>query len=318
MHHFIFNIIIALIFTNIHILTAADKKDDERYLAREYLPSWDNIQDDVIYKQDDKINLAMTIFNSQLNNRKKPLVVYIHGGGWTGGNRYNVLRRVDLSVVYELNKQGVVCVSIDYRLVKNNEVTAFDSVIDCFDAIRHLVLNADKYGIDPERIGLFGGSAGGHLALVTALGIPSDYCIDVPPVDIGWKIRCVAAYYPRVSFSDPVMLKSDKVPWESVQRGVHSALGGPLDQKFEIAHKLSPIELLQINSPPIFLAHGDADDILPVCNSTAMRDVAQAKGVPVECIIVKGAKHCFDGQNNIPTDDDIVKRTVDFLLTNLR
>ena len=163
-----------------------------------------------------------------------------------------------------------------------------DSVADCKDALRFLANEAGQFGIDPDRIAVFGESAGGHLCLVTALGEEQDYPCDRtiagPPV----KVRCVAAFYPRVSFSDPEMLATPRFPLAKVRKDLQSILGGPLDERRKMIRKLSPIELVRANSPAIFLAHGDADDILPVRNATAMRNAAQAKGVPVECIICKG------------------------------
>ena len=81
--------------------------------------------------------------------------------------------------------------------------------------------------------------------------------------------------------------------------------------------KLSPIELLRTNNPPIFLAHGDADRILHFTNSVAMRDAALVKGVPVECLISKGAGHSFNGQNISPSIAEINQQTVAFFLKYL-
>ena len=81
---------------------------------------------------------------------------------------------------------------------------------------------------------------------------------------------------------------------------------------------LSPIQLLRADSPPILIAHGDNDDVLPVSNTIKMRDACIATGVPVECVICKGAKHCFDGKENDPPDEEIVRRTVLFFLRNLK
>src|SRR5213075_3159668 len=102
---------------------------------------------------------------------------------------------------------GFTCASIEYRLANGAPATANDSVADCKDAVRFLAAHAAEYGIDPVRIGTFGSSAGGHLTLVTALGDDRDYpcdpSIEGPPV----KIRCVAAYFPLVSFLDRELMK---------------------------------------------------------------------------------------------------------------
>ncbi|GEM_PF-2170306 len=94
-------------------------------------------------------------------------------------------------------------------------------------------------------------------------------------------------------------------------------LGGLLEEKRELALKLSPIELLRADSPAIFLAHGDADKVLSVHNAIPMRDAAQVMGVPVECIISKGAGHGFGGENSQPDVSEITRQSVAFFLNHL-
>jgi acetyl esterase/lipase len=243
---------------------------------------------------------------------KSPLVVYVHGGGWGGGDKYRVLRKDNIDVIRQLNKLGVTCASIEYRLANGQPATANDAVADCKDSLRYLAQHAGEYSIDPDRIGTFGSSAGGHLTLVTALGKDDDYplALEGPPV----KVRCVAAYYPLVSFVDRELMKGSN--FERPQRLI-PLLGGPLEEKTDLAKKLSPIDLLTPASPPIFLAHGDNDVVLSYTNSTAMRDAAQAKGVPCECIISHGAGHGFSGDKIDPDVAEINRRTVAFFVKYL-
>ena len=270
---------------------------------------------DIVFKQFGDTKLDLLLFLPlEKKARKSPLVVYIHGGGWGGGDKFKVLRPDILGVVRELNRQGVTCASIEYRLANGGAATAFDSAADCKDAVRFLVKHAAQYGLDPERIGTFGSSAGGHLTLVTALGDDRDFPCDPSLDGPRGKIRCVAAYYPLVSFVDPALMKGSN--FERPQRLV-PILGGSPEEKRDLAKKLSPLELLSADSPAIFLAHGDADTVLSFRNSTAMRDAAQAKGVPVECVISRGAGHGFSGAVIDPTVAEINRRTVEFFLKHL-
>jgi acetyl esterase/lipase len=245
---------------------------------------------------------------------KSPLVVYIHGGGWGNGDKFRVLRHDILPVIHELTKQGVTCATIEYRLANGGASTVFDSAADCKDAIRFLVKNAEKYGLDPDRIGTIGSSAGGHLTLVTALGDDRDYpcdpSLDGPP----GNIRCVAAFYPLVSLTDPEVKKGSN--FERPERLV-PILGGKLADKGEVARKLSPLDLVRAGSPAIFLAHGDQDPALSFHNSIKMRDAAMAKGVPVECIIAKGAAHGLSGESIEPPVTEIDQRCVAFFMKYL-
>ena len=298
---------------------AADKKADELHMKAEDMPSDVKVVNDIIYKQVGELKLMMMLFTPEVKRKdKSPLVVYIHGGGWAGGHRYKVLRPHIFNVLRGLNRKGVTCASIDYRLAKPGMATVMDSVADCKDSLRFLVNNAERYGIDPERIAVFGESAGGHLCLVTALGDEKNYPCDRSIAGSPVNVRCVAAFYPRVSFSDPELLTTQRFSLERVRKDLQSILGGSLEEKGEIIRMLSPIQLLRADSPAVYVAHGDNDDVLPVSNAIKMRDACVAAGVPVECVICKGAKHCFDGKENDPPDEEIVRRTIVFFLRNLK
>lgn len=269
----------------------------------------------IVFKQAGDRKLDLLLFQPLAKKfEKSPLVVYIHGGGWGGGDKNKVLVRGNIEVIRGLSQEGITCASIEYRLADGHPATANEAVADCKDAVRFFVKNAKEYGIDPDRIGTFGSSAGGHLTLVTALGKDIDYSCDPAFDGPPGKIRCVAAYYPLVSFVDTECMKGGN--FERPQRLV-PLLGGPLESKRELAIKLSPIELLRPDSPAIFLAHGDDDKVLSVHNSIAMRDAAKAKGVPVECVISKGAGHGFRGENINPAVPEITKQTVAFFLKYL-
>jgi acetyl esterase/lipase len=278
------------------------------------LPTDLKIEQEIVFKQVGETKLDLMLFLPlEKKYEKSPLVVYIHGGGWGGGDKFRVLKPQLLEVVRELNRNGVTCASIEYRLTTSG-VTAYDSAADCKDAVRFLVKHAAEYGLDPERIGTFGSSAGGHLTLVTALGSDRDYPCDPALDGPAGKIRCVAAFYPLVSLVDRALMQGSN--FERPERLV-PLLGGTLDEKPDIAKKLSPVELLRSDSPAILVAHGDADKALSWHNATVLRDAAEAQGVPVECIISKGAGHSFSGQSIDPTIEEIDRRTVAFFLKYL-
>jgi len=304
-----------LIFCALLLCTQPGDAADKGRVTAPRLPDDLKIINGIVFKEAGGQKLDLMLFQPLVKKfEKSPLVVYIHGGGWGGGDKYKVLRNDILGVIRSLNQAGLTCASIEYRLADGKPALANDSVTDCKDAVRFLVKHAQEYGIDPERIGTFGSSAGGHLTLVTALGKDSDYpcdpLLDGPP----FKIRYVAAYYPLVSFVDAECMKGGN--FERPQRMI-PLLGGLMKEKRELALKLSPVELLRADSPAILVAHGDADKVLSVHNATALRDAAQAKGVPVECIISKGAGHGFSGDSISPTIAEINERTVAFFLKHL-
>lgn len=270
---------------------------------------------DIVYKTVDGTKLDLWLFPPAAKKfDRAPVVVYVHGGGWGKGDKSGVLRKHVLDVVRELTRNGVACATVEYRLANGGTATALDSAADCKDAVAFLAKNAGKFGLDPARIGLFGSSAGGHLALVAALGPDEDYPCDPGLKDHPGKVRCVAAFYPCTSFVHPEVLRGSN--FERPQRFV-PILGGKLEDKKDIARKLSPVELLTKDSPAVFLAHGDADAVLSVKNSTLLEATAKDKGVPVECVVVKGGGHGFRGTDVTPTEAEVSKRTAAFFLKQL-
>ncbi|MAS92924.1 MAG: esterase [Verrucomicrobiales bacterium] len=279
------------------------------------LPADLDTEDGIVFKEVEGQKLVFTLFRPlEKKYDNSPLLVYIHGGGWGGGDRFKVTRSGIIDVIRGLNKEGITCASIEYRLVDGKPTTAADAVADCKDAVRYFVKNAETYGIDPDRIGTFGSSAGGHLTLVTALGKDDDYPCDPAFDGPEYTIRCVASYYPQVSFTDrPLMTVGN---FRRPQRLI-PLLGGPLEEHRDMAQLLSPIDLITLDSPAIFLAHGDADTVLSVDNAIAMEKAAKEKDVPVECVISKGAGHGFSGAAIDPTLEEITGRTLSFLLKYL-
>lgn len=288
---------------------------DKGRTAARRMPEDLKITNGIVFKEVGEKKLDLMLFQPlEKKFAKSPLVVYIHGGGWGGGDKYKVLRNDILGVIRSLNQAGFTCASIEYRLADGKPALADDSVTDCKDAVRFLVKHAQDYDIDPERIGTFGSSAGGHLTLVTALGKDSDYPCDPSLDGPAFKIRCVAAYYPLVSFLDAECMKGGN--FERPQRMI-PLLGGLMTEKRELALKLSPVELLSADSPAIFVAHGDDDKVLSVHNAIALRDAAKAMGVPIQCIISKGAGHGFSGDSISPTIAEINRQTVAFFVKHL-
>ena len=294
---------------------AAAKKGDA---AGPRIPADLRIRKDIVFKATPPGSsevLDLWLFEPMVQKYPRaPLVVYIHGGGWGGGDKFRVFRSDTIDVIRELNRQGIACATIEYRLASGGAATAYDSAADCKDAVRFLAKNAARFGLDPTRIGTFGGSAGGNLTLVTALGPDADYPCDPTLNDSGAKIRCVAAYYPATTFLHPETMKGSN--FERPQRLI-PILGGPVEEKRAVAAKLSPVELVRSGSPPIFLAHGDNDSVLSHRHSLQLRDFAVRLGVPTECIIVHGAGHGFSGVEIDPSIAEVNHRTVAFFLQHL-
>lgn len=270
---------------------------------------------DIVYKTIGQKDLDLVYFKPKnlKAGDKAPWMLFTHGGGWRGGNKYNVLRSVFSGTLEQLTENGVACFAIRYRLTRNH-ITAFDSVVDCKDAARFLLKNAATYNLDSERYGVWGGSAGGHLSLMTALGKDEDFLGEPTLSEIGLNFKCVASYFPLTSLVNPDVLTGSKFEDPEVLRHV---LDGLFSEKPELARLLSPVEYLSETSPPILLLHGEDDPILSIKNSTHMMDVAKEKGANVELLNVKNAKHSFQGKKISPTMEEINEASAKYILSHL-
>ncbi len=278
-------------------------------------PSDLDVVDGIVFKEAGATSLDLALFRPlKPNAEASPMVVYIHGGGWGKGDKYKVLRPDVIGVIRALNEAGFACASIEYRLADGGDSNVEDSVADCKDALRFLATQAEDYQLDPDRFAVFGSSAGAHLSMVTAFGEDADYPLTIEPKAAMPKVRCVAAYYGLASFVHPELLQGSN--FERPQRMI-PLIGGLVEEKRALAEKLSPLLLMKKDSPALFLAHGDADEVLNYRNSLALRDQAEKLGVPVECVISKGATHGFGRGEIDPTIAEINLRTLQFFLKYL-
>lgn len=256
---------------------------------------------------------------------RAPLVVYIHGGGFVGGEKERVLKTDIIGVIRSLNLAGIACASIEYRLMEVGGPSVFDAAADCKDAVSYLVKEADRFRIDPQRVAVFGSSAGGLLSLVTGLSSRDGYPTDPALNGYVAKIRAIVAFYGASTSLFDEELNAARDALKTTKNGLDEDrarkdlmfLGGPLEEKREVALKLSPSELLRPDSPPIFLAHGDSDRTAPLLGSVKLAAAARAKGIPTELLVVKNADHMFKGDPIEPSIEEIDRRTVEFLLKYL-
>lgn len=270
----------------------------------------------VVYKTIDGKELNMTIFypNEDKLKSKNPWMLHVHGGGWAGGSKYNILKKAFLGTLKSLIDNGVVCATIEYRLAKGS-TNAYDAVVDAKDAARFLLKNAKQYKLDTKDYGVWGGSAGGHLSLLTALGKNKDYKGSEDLICEKPKFKCVVSYFPFTSCVAPELRPNSIFEDGKLFKRL---LGAPLSEKPVLAKLLSPTEQLNRKSPPILLIHGDKDTVLPIINSTYMVDVAKEKKADVELLTIKNAAHSFHGDHLSPSIKELNNKATQFILSKLK
>jgi acetyl esterase/lipase len=230
-----------------------------------------------------------------------PAVLYIHGGGWMAGGPSE-------GPVQEMAQHGYFAASIEYRL--SNVAIWPAQIEDCKLAVRWLRANAAKYNVDPNRIGVWGGSAGGHLvACVGTMGDVKAYEGDGGYPGVSSAVQAVVDYYGPTNFIMP-----DSNP-ATIQQHVQ-LFGGPLSEKADLWKAGSPLFYVKAGDPPMLLVHGDSDGIVSLQHSILFDQALTKAGVPHELIVVKNADHGFvpvGGKTIDPSGDDIKKATYDFL-----
>jgi acetyl esterase/lipase len=215
-----------------------------------------------------------------------PLIVYIHGGGWEGGDKS------DTGLLFELIKSGGYAgASIGYRFTQEQKWPA--QIHDVKAALRWLKAHAKDHGIDADKIGLTGISAGGHL--VSLLGTSGD----VKELDgsVGTagelpKIACVANFCGPANFIT-FPGKGSIIDSEKPGTAITKLFGGPMSQHLDSAKAASPITYVSKDDPPFLHIHGTADTLVPYAQAKEFDAALEKVGVSSILLTGKDAPHVF-------------------------
>jgi acetyl esterase/lipase len=242
-----------------------------------------------------------------------PLVLYIHGGGWVGGHtRHSGALSNFPAVLAALAAEGFTVASLEYRLSAEAKFPA--QLQDAKASLRFLGANASKYRIDTSRVGLWGGSAGGHLTALAALT-----CKDTSLDPAAAKDVCATAAVTWYGVFDFGALAAARA---SGTDGAAERLMGcdgacPAD-RYALA---SPVTYIDAKDPPFLLIHGTEDKVVPVGQSYEAEKRFKAAGVPVQVLYIPGVDHSFIGTTPAQTRDATLKATnatFDFFHAKLR
>ncbi|KHS46548.1 alpha/beta hydrolase [Novosphingobium subterraneum] len=219
-----------------------------------------------------------------------PLVLYIHGGGWMGGHtRQSGAFDNFPKMLAAFAAEGFTVASVEYRL--SGEATFPAQAKDIFAALRFLRQNAAQYHIDPSRVGVFGGSAGGHLAALTGLACTDgkiDATLDPASTNDGC-VQATAAWYGIHDFATmPRITQKDSA--EQRLLGCKDSTCTP-----EGIRAASPISYVDVKDAPVLLLHGVDDKVVPVGQSQQLEAALKAAGVPVSATYYPGIDHSFMG-----------------------
>jgi acetyl esterase/lipase len=241
---------------------------------------------DVVYGHKDGLAMTFDVIKPKAN-ANGATVIFMVSGGWV--SNYNPPQQTATRFKDLLDK-GFTLIAV--RHGSSPKYLIPEIVSDVRRAVRFIRHNAKQWGVDPNRLGVFGGSAGGHLALV--LGTASDNGAPNAKEDFmkeSDRVASVVAYFP------PVDLRP-------LARGLNpQRTGGTLDRfpalnfEKEKAPDYSPIVHVSPDDPPTLLIHGDKDNLVPVNNSKVIHEAFQKNSVKTQLIIIEGAEHGFRGED---------------------
>jgi acetyl esterase/lipase len=247
------------------------------------LPHGVKVERDLAYAGTDNPRQRLDLYLPAARDAEKllPLVVFIHGGGWRGGDK----RGMGEAAHPLLEDGGYAVASVGYRLT--DEAAWPAQIHDCKAAIRWLRANAATYGLDPERIGVIGPSAGGHLVamLGTSGGVAALEGDLGAHDDTDSRVACVVDLFGP---SDLLAMGG-----QHDQPGSPEArlIGGPVQEHKEAARNASPVTYVSRDDPPFLLVHGTVDPVVPFSQSQRLHDALRDAGATSTLVPVTGGGH---------------------------
>lgn len=246
--------------------------------------------------------LLLDLYLPENADKPLPLIIWIHGGAWSGGSKDNP------GPALKFVRDGYAVAQVGYRLSPEAKFPA--QIHDCKAAVRWLRANADQYHLNPNRFIAWGASAGGHL--VSLLGVTSSVA-DLEGTDNA--LRSSSRVQAVIDWFGPTDLRSDGSPraaatLDDPNGPVAKLFGGTSSQQKELAAKASPMAYDLKGAPPFLIMHGDQDQTVPVRQSVTFSEALKKAGVDVTYVLMYGSGHGFSGPQAIEPVEEFLKHCV--------
>jgi len=276
------------------------------------IPTGTKVERDIVYARVGDRELLLDLYLPPKGPAQLPVIVWVHGGGWRSGSKGSAGRARPM-----LNR-GYAVVDVGYRL--SGEAIFPAQVEDCKAAVRWVRANAAKYSLDPDRIGAWGSSAGGHLvAFLGTAGDVREFDTEANDEYSSW-VQAVCDWFGPTDF-----LQMDKHSLEG-SRLIHDApdspesllVGGPIQNEpyRAIAGKANPITYVTKDDPPFLIMHGDKDMSVPLHQSELLYKALKKAGVESTLYVVKGGGHGLRGGQE--SSEKLFEIVADFFDKNLK
>lgn len=232
---------------------------------------------EIVYKQVDSLSLKLDVYKLKNLKTATPALIFIHGGGWSTGNKSDYL-----PYLIDYAKKGYVTVTVSYRLSKVAPFPAAVQDVKC--AVQWIKTHAGEYMINPDKIAVIGGSAGGHLAMMLAYSDENEFT-DECPDSISCKVQAVVNIYgPTDLTTEYARNRSECLQF----------LKKTYQEAPDLYRAASPKAYISANDPPTLIFHGTIDSLVPVSQSDSLHKWLDQAGVPNEYHKLKGWPHTMD------------------------
>lgn len=264
------------------------------------LPESVELVEGIEYGRAGDVSLQLDLYTPKNIEHPTAGLILIHGGSWKSG------RREDYRYYgIKFAEQGYVVASISYRLL---QVAPFPAAVeDTKCAVRWLRAHAEQHHVDPSRIAVFGGSAGGHLAMMVG------YSSDVPELEgdggnneVSSRVQAVVDLYGPVDLTTEYARKKSKIA---------KFIGKPYDEATQVYKLASPITHITQDDPPTLILHGTIDELVPIRQADLLDEALKKAGVSHQYYRLEGWPHAMDISQVV--NDYCVERMLQFFETYL-
>jgi acetyl esterase/lipase len=261
-----------------------------------------NRQTDVVYGRKFGTALTLDVFTPRTRANHKAVILVVSGGWFSSHDG------IPVAFAQVLLNRGYTVFAVVHG--SQPRYTIPDILHDMHRAVRFIRVHARDYGIDPDQIGITGGSAGGHLSLMQGTAGDTGDANAKDPVDrVSSRVQAVACFYPPTDF-----LNYGKPGEDAIGRGILAGFKPPFDfhaedpqtHRFEritdearvreIGRQISPVNHASADDPPTLIFHGDADRLVPIQQAEIMVARLKDKGVEAKLVVKPGAAHGWPDQ----------------------
>ena len=256
------------------------------------IPENVTVHRDIAYVTDGHERQKLDLYIPADTGKNLPLIIWVHGGAWRGGNKTHYTPMAYLSA-------GYAGASINYRLSQHAIFPA--QIEDVKAAVRWLRANAETYHLDPDRFAAWGSSAGGHLvAMLGTAGDVTEFEVG-ENLEVSSKVQAVVDYFGPTDF---LQMDAHRIPDGLVHDAPDSPesklVGGPIQTHKDRVAKANPITYVSKDDPPFLIIHGDQDKLVPYHQSVLLKDALEKAGVPVTFYRVEGGGHGWFRDPKVP------------------